>query len=62
MSETALVIGMAIAFLIGAYVRKPFEIHFKKKQQPIETPKEKEGKPSIDQQWKNLLFGDKDED
>ncbi len=58
-----LVIGMVVAFLIGAYVRKPFEI--KRKPKPIVAPqsdKRKSDKPTIEEQFFNMIMGTKDED
>lgn len=55
MSEIALVIGMAIAFLIGAYIRKPFEFHIQKKQIVEIKEPEKDDRVPMEEQVANLM-------
>lgn len=51
-----IIIGMAIAFLIGAYIRKPFEFHFQKKQiVEIKEPETDDRKVPMEDQVANLM-------
>lgn len=34
MESVVLLIGMCLSFVLGAYVRKPFEFNFKQKEEP----------------------------
>lgn len=57
--EIFIVIGMAIAFFLGAHIRKPFEFHINKPIQPIQPIQKEEkkpnDKPSLDEQWDNVF-------
>lgn len=35
MESVVLLIGMCLSFVLGAYVRKPFEFNFKHKEEPL---------------------------
>lgn len=54
--EIFIVLGMIGAFILGAHIRKPFEIQ--KKQTAVPAQKEEErsdGKPPIGEQWDNVF-------
>ena len=50
-------VGMILAFLAGAYVRKPFEIIRREKEEAMRTLQEEpqRDKPPMDEQWNNFL-------
>ncbi len=59
MEMAGMIVGMALAFVLGAYIRKPFEWTRARKETPppIEPPEEQTGKRKRDKaaQLDNLL-------
>ncbi|MEG0785410.1 MAG: hypothetical protein RR389_08305 [Christensenella sp.] len=49
------VIGMVLAFLAGAYVRKPFCVFVKREKQIVESTKEQQSKDKQAEQLNNLM-------
>lgn len=55
MEMIGIIAGMILAFLAGAYVRKPFVLAKKEKEEIPAEPMTEENKLSLEKQMENLL-------
>lgn len=55
MESIIFVVGMLAAFLLGAYVRKPFPLNKQKKAENVANEKEKEYEDKINAEFEKLM-------